>query len=327
MNTENASISLQDALDSMRLSDLKDIVRKLELQDVRISQAKPELIAEICASPSLSKNPRTKEYLQRVGEYFISGGKQTLTLFKVEAKIPGGFESLCGKMGELGKVISTGDARFRFTGLNSIKIHEETFTFARFDYPGKQREVYDFSKGAIKYIPSSTAECVFRCIPTGTILDIRSTADVASKLARHITKIIWGSDKHGHPIQGFHQIRLTHKLSLSLRSKFNARSFQLKVAEDDELDANENLHPTWTERLSKKHDLTELRENLGILESATDMAHGLEFDDVYEGVVFDGGCKIYMNYPTGQISFKKITSMGAYNKVITAILELENAKP
>jgi|GEM_PF-3733633 len=320
----NENTALRETLAFLRLEELKVIVKDFGLKNVRLAQPKDSLIEEICSSPTLHDSPEIMAKLSRIGEYFFSGGKQTLTLYGLPAVLASsaqaGLKDLFQKSGE----VKFGKEVFRFKRFHPMKFQDKIFFVVEFDYPGHDREVLDYHKGPMSYTPISSAVCILRPQTTNTIFDIRCSASKASDFASGISGVIWGVAENGSLNIIPQKIPLVHDLSMKLRERFKARSFQVKITEADEFDEEGRLHPSFTEFLSKEHDLTDSRESLRISTSAEDQAHGLEFDDEFEGVLVKNGCKICLNYPTGQVCFKKTTSFGAYNKVIDTILELQD---
>ncbi len=317
---------LQRSLPSLTLDDLKAVVKKLKLKDVLTSGSKGKLIDRMCASPTLS-NGNVLARLLRIAEYFSYGGQETLTLFKVSAALPAKdiaeFGALFGRPGNTTIVDGT---TFRFAGTGEVEYHGNRFYSAKYEFPGGRREVDDFTSGPLEYIPATPAECIFRCQtnPDSVVLDIRCVATQAANFAKCITGQVWGKDTYGAPLQVATGISLSHGLTMKLRDRFKARSYQVKVSEADE-EIQGKLHPSTTEFTSKRWDLTTQRKKLGVSTAAEDMAHGLEFDDKYEAIVKESGCKINLHYPTNQIRFMKTSSFGAYDAVISAILELSDA--
>jgi len=293
------------------------------LKDVRLSGRKSAIIASICASPSLSHSA-TLERLINIGEYFAYGGQNTLTLFKVHTPLPttdlAAFAALFGQRHT--KTIVDG-VPFRFDKASEINYHGKQFFSAKFEYPGGWREVDDFNTGPLNYTLAAPAECIFRNHDGSVILDIRCTAAQAVNFAKCISSIVWGKDVHGAPTHSARLLLLSHDLTMKLRERFGARSYQVKVSEGDE-EVLGRFHPSTTEFTSKKWDLTAKRKKLGVSSAAEDMAHGLEFNDVYEGISMKAGCKINLHYPTSQVRFMKISSFGSYDSVINAILELSH---
>ncbi|HCE45523.1 MAG TPA: hypothetical protein DET40_18440 [Lentisphaeria bacterium] len=320
MTVEISKLKL--VLDNLRLADLKHLVDKYELIDVRISLAKEPLIDEICKSPTL-RDDNIAYKLYRAGEYFYAGGQNTLSLFRVNERLPfNNIEELKGILGSQGTIYTFDGAKFRYKDAIEITFQEQAYYIATFEYPGREREIFDFKKGIMKYRPTSEAICFFRTKNGRAILDIRCPSAESSHFSKCISMLVWGKGKDGHLNHTPARVSLTPTITETLRDKFNAKSFLIKISEADEIDTNGKLHPSTTEYLSKTHDLTIQRESGGleIATSADDLAHGLVFDDKYDDIVLHDGCKITLNYPKGQICFRNSTTLGAYDKVINTIL-------
>ena len=310
-------------LHNLTIDDLKVVVKQLKLNEVSTSGSKGTIITAICASPSLTDTDKLSR-LVRIAEYFGYGGSETLTLFKVNDLPPfSDLNSFAIKFGTPGTITYTDDHPFRFDSVKEFRFHGENYFSAKFEFPGWKREVDDYNTGVLEYIPVTEANCIFRCRDNDVVLDIRCVSSRAESFAKCITGIVWGKDPAGLPLQSPVVVPLSHELTLALRTKFKARSYQVKISEADE-EIRGRFHPSTTEFISKSRDLTKQRKKLGVSSGALDMAHGLEFSDKYEGIVRPAGCKIILHFVQNQIRFMKTSTFGSYDAVIKAILELSD---
>ena len=319
---EFSSIELHRKLENLRVADLIKIKTDFNLTDVRTSKGKAVLVDDIVNSETLH-NTETKDSIIKIADFFAQGGKATLSLYRIPAILPSDFSitNFRNTVNSLPKLkIKHMEHEFKFSNVTLLPVDHEDFLEISLTYPGPKRNFVDYNTGESEYTPAVFCRCIIRPSSNSTVLDIRCSSRMAENLAFSISKLIWGENA-GLPLIQPIKIHLNSDLALKLKENFNARSFQIKISEADEIDDNGRLHPSSSDFKSESFDLYDNRENLGIVEAAQDLGHGLLFDVDFNDDLKESDCKIYLNFGSNQVTFIKQSSLGAYEAVINSIIE------
>lgn len=309
-------MGLRELLQNLRIDDLKTISTRFDLENVRSSGKKSKIIKSILESPSL-RDESLKASMSSILKEFVGGGKCTLTLYLLNTFSSVDFsilENLAGIEKEMDS--------FRFK-LNKVELDGEEIS-TEWLHPSSRRQVDDYYNGPSEYTPISYCRVILRKYQGMTLLDVRASRMLSDSLAKLISIILFGTEGNNVPSVIPVKVTLSSSLSAQLKERFGARTFKLKVLQDDELGQDGYFHARATELTTTRHDFDQVRQYLYLQDSSEDTAHGLEFDVDIDGLALMSKCKIFINFNNDQISFLKLTPKGGYRKVIDTVLELSH---
>lgn len=315
-------MTLEELLGYMRIVDLVKVIDRFSLECSR-SGRKEKIIGAILKSEQMTIE-HTRKSVRKIAELFAMGGKDTLSLYKLNTKTLGEdvdvFELISDAFsGFVNKEIRFETNKFKVSKYAEFDYQKTTVTDVEFLYPSSLREVFDYYEGPTKYTPTVVCKCLIWGYGDYLLLDIRASRTVADTLAKCISSRILGMD-------GVHlkvtpsKVRLSKDLAEKLHKKLKARNFILKVLQDDEVDSEGVLHPRSVEYTTAKHDFKTERSKLKVMENAEDTGHGLEFSVEHDGFILMENCKILLNFQSNQVTFIKLTPIGVYEIVIDEIL-------
>ena len=320
-NITKTGILLQESLMSMTVANLKAVIDRFGLSKAKKSGKKEEIVQSILDSESM-KIPEIREAVKRIADFFKSGGKNTFSLFKLNVS-PDGIEDLVKSnlASQLREELSHEGSKFKLQKLSSLTFNGKQIFELEFDSPAAQREVVDYYKGPEAYTPVSHCKCLIHVMDSFLLLDIRAPKKVSLHLSELISLKLYGQTPTNDFMVPPAQVECDKNLSAKLKTKFAGRKFKLKVTEDDSVDSEGVFRPRQSEYTTSSHDFDEQRKGLHLRANSEDMAHGLEFTVTDGDIELMSECKIYINFVTHQITFLKLTPLGVYEKVISAILE------
>jgi hypothetical protein len=314
---------LEELLAYMRVVDLKRIIEEFSLECSR-SGIKEDIIESILKSDPMQIES-VKKLVRKIAELYAMGGKCTLSLYKLSregiseeldlfALISESFSSM------VSEEISYQENKYKINKFVKFEYKGTIVNEIEFLHPSPTRQVFDYYEGPKDYVPTMICKCLIWVYDDYILLDIRASRTIAENLANCISLRLFGMDRSHLKVVPF-KVRLGKDLAEKLHTRLDARNFNLKLTQDDEIDTEGILHPRSVEYITAKHDLKTERSKLKLLSNVEDAGHGLEFTVEYKGFLLMERCKIFLNFITNQVTFVKLTPIGVYEKVIDAILD------
>ncbi len=302
-----------ERLNSLTVENLKSLVDFYRLEAVKKNQKKDNLITDILNSPTISKDG-ISDLINSLLDEFISGGKSTLSLFKLITENRVNFDAL-----SIGDEIMYKGEKFKLKSITK----QNDFTIIEWTSPGVQRTYTDYYKGTLEHTPITETKVLVSKLEGGYLLDIRAPKKLAKKLANLVSMQVLGkSEFTGGPSVLPHLITFDRRLVQQLKAKFDARLYKIKVNQDDEIDSDNIFHPRSAELTSSSHDFDDVASNLQLQTTAEYTAEGLSFSlNNDKGFQLMPDCRIWINFNSHQVTFLKTSPIGAYRIVINAILE------